>query len=305
MAEGDACCLALVGLIMLLLPPRFGLIVTGITVAATVTLIVVPGLEFGIDFTGGTLLEVAAAEEAAPQIQSILSQQFNLPATVQPTRDGSVIVRLAAIDQATHADLLAVLREGELIGEELRFEVIGPTIGAELRRKAWLAVGLAVVVLIAYLTYDFRHMRGFVSPWKFGVAAVVAVVHDILVVTALFVLLRGAGATVDTLFVTALLAILGYSVNDTIVLFNRFQQEWRQARGESFGEVLDRAARATLMRSLNTSLTILLVLLVLLIGGGTTIRWFIVALTIGTIVGTYSTLYVAPPVLYYLARPRR
>lgn len=290
---------------MLLLPPRLGLIVAGITVAAAAGLMVVPGLEFGIDFTGGTLLEVAAPEKAASQIQSILSREFNLPATVQPTHDGSVIVRLSAIDQATHANLLAALRESELIGEELRFEVIGPTIGAELRRKAWLAVGLAVVVLIAYLTYDFRHMRGFINPWKFGVAAVVAVVHDILVVAALFVLLRGWGATVDTLFVTALLAILGYSVNDTIVLFNRFQQEWRLSRGESFGEVLDRAARATLMRSLNTSLTILLVLVVLLIGGGATIRWFIVALTAGTIVGTYSTLYVAPPVLYYLARPRR
>ncbi len=289
----------------MLLPPRIALFISLLTMAICVGLLFKPGLDFGIDFTGGSLLEVSGSADKAPAVQSLLRTQFNFETTVQPTQDDSLIIRLPSIDKTTHDNLLAELRKQNLAEEELRFETIGPTIGAELRRKAWVAVGLAIVVLIAYLSYNFRQMKGFVSSWKFGVAAVIAVVHDILVVAAGFALLKSFGATVDTLFVTALLAILGYSVNDTIVLFNRFQQEWRITKTEGFNEVLDRAARATLIRSLNTSLNILLVLLVLLVFGGATIRWFIVALTIGTIVGTYSTLYVAPPVLYYLARSRR
>lgn len=289
----------------LLLPPRTALAISILTMLACILLLVWPGLDFGIDFTGGSLLEVSASADEGPSVQSLLSTQFQLETTVQPTQDGSLIIRMPNIDRTTHDALLSRLQEKELVREELRFESIGPTIGAELRRKSVVAVGLAIVVLIAYLSYNFRQMKGFVSAWKFGVAAVIAVVHDILVVAAGFVLLKYLGATVDTLFVTALLAILGYSVNDTIVLFNRFQQEWRKTRTEGFNEVLDRAARATLMRSLNTSLNILLVLVVLLIFGGASIHWFIAALTIGTIVGTYSTLYVAPPVLFYLARPRR
>ncbi len=289
----------------MLLPPRIALIISLVTMVVCVVLLFTPGLDLGIDFTGGSLLEVAGSAESASSIQSLLRADFNLETTVQPTQDGSLIIRMPNVDKTTHDGILAALAEQKLGGEELRFESIGPTIGAELRRKAWVAVSLAIIVLIAYLSYNFRQMKGFVSSWKFGVAAVIAVVHDILVVAAGFALLKYFGATVDTLFVTALLAILGYSVNDTIVLFNRFQQEWRVTKTEGFNEVLDRAARATLIRSLNTSLSILLVLLVLLFFGGTTIRWFIVALTIGTVVGTYSTLYVAPPVLYYLARPRR
>lgn len=291
---------------MKLLPsPRIGISLSIGTVLVSIILILTVGFELGVDFTGGTLLEVGGPAEAAPAIRSILQDQFNLAASVQPTQDKSLLIRLPTIDAKTHDALVGALRERQLITEELRFEVIGPTIGAELRRKAWTAVGLAVVVLVAYLTYTFRQMRGFVSSWKLGVATVLATLHDILVVAAAFTLLsRYFGATVDTLFVTALLAVLGYSVNDTIVLFSRFLQEWRQSRAETFFVVLDRAARATLIRSLNTSLAILLVLVVLLIFGGATIRWFIVALTIGTFVGTYSSIYVAPFVLYYLARPR-
>lgn len=289
----------------MLLSPRLSLSISLVTMIVSIVFLFVPGLDFGIDFTGGSLLEVAGSTESTVRIQSVLRDKFNFEAIVQPTQDGSFIIRLPNLDTATHDAIIGELTAQGLVREELRYEVIGPTIGVELRRKAWVAVGLAIVVLVAYLSYNFRQMRSFVSSWKFGVAAVVAVVHDILVVAACFALLQRFGATVDTLFVTALLAILGYSVNDTIVLFNRFQQEWRYAKGEGFNQVLDRAARATLIRSLNTSLNIFLVLIVLLVFGGTTTRWFIVALTIGTIVGTYSTLYVAPPVLYYLARPRR
>ena len=141
-----------------------------------------------------------------------------------------------------------------------------------------------------------------VSSWKFGVAAVVALVHDLLVVTAVFGILgQFTNASIDTLFVTAMLAILGYSVNDTIVLFNRLKEEWLKTRTASLTAVMDTAAKATLTRSLNTSLTTLLVLVSLLVFGGSTIRWFVAALAAGTIAGTYSSLFVAPPFLNWLA----
>jgi len=196
-----------------------------------------------------------------------------------------------------------VLREAGLLSEELRFESIGPTIGAELRRKAIVALGVVLVALIAYLAYIFRETAGLVAAWKFGVAAIYALLHDLLFVTAVFVILgKVLGVTVDTLFVTALLAILGYSVNDTIVIFNRVKSDWLASRSGSLLETLDGAVRKSLTRSLNTSFTTLLVLGALLLFGGSTIRWFIVALAAGTIAGTYSSLFVAPPLLYYLAK---
>ena len=130
-----------------------------------------------------------------------------------------------------------------------------------------------------------------------------ALTHDLLLVTVLFVVLgQTHGVVIDTLFVTAMLAILGYSVNDTIVLFNRLKEEWLSTRTDPLVDVMDRAAQNTVIRSLNTSLTTLLVLGTLLLLGGTTIRWFVLALAAGTIVGTYSSLFVALPVLHFLAK---
>jgi preprotein translocase subunit SecF len=207
------------------------------------------------------------------------------------------------LSEDQHQEVITALEEANLLEEELRFESIGPTIGAELRQKSWMAVGLAIVGMIVYLAYAFRKSQGLVNSWKLGVAAVVALLHDLIVVTALFVLVgHFTGASIDTLFVTAMLAILGYSVNDTIILFNRMKQEWVLDRGASLVDLSDRAAKATLIRSLNTSLTTLLVLVALFLLGGATIKWFVLALSLGTIVGTYSSLFVAAPVLYWLAR---
>lgn len=260
---------------------------------------------WGIDFTGGSLLEVAAPAASVTQVRSAAAV-LNLPTTVQAGEGGRFIIRTGPLSEVQHQQLLSALREREVKAEELRFESIGPTIGEELRRKALVAVLLVLIVLIVYLAYTFRGAQGLVSPWMFGMAAVYALLHDLLVVTAVFVILgRWYGAPVDGLFVTAVLAILGYSVNDTIVIFNRLQSEWRLRGGADLLTVLDGAARLSVIRSLNTSLTTLLVLFVLLTFGGTTIRWFVAALTVGTISGTYSSLFVAPPLLYWLTKRRR
>lgn len=281
---------------------------SGIAIATMVISIIIIGFfppVLGIDFTGGSLVEVTSEQIDLPAIRQESASILGSPITAQLTQDNSVLLRTDMLSPEKHAELIDGLKEKGLVTEELRFESIGPTIGAELRSKAWIAISLAIVGIIAYLAYEFRQISGLVKPWKFGVAAVLAMVHDLLLVTALFGIFgRYFGAPIDILYITAVLAIMGYSVNDTIIIFNRTRNEWFTSRRDNLLDVMDRATKLTIIRSLNTSFTTLIALIALLFLGGTTIRWFIVALTIGIAVGTYSSIFVAPPLLYLLSRSK-
>lgn len=284
--------------------PKTWLIVSLVTMAVCLGIIVAIPPVVGIDFKGGALLELKTTL-TPDEVATTTTQTYELPVTIQATDNSSLIVRTTALTPEQHDELTKKFQEKDSSVQELRFETVGPSIGAELRRKAWIAVSLSVVVIIVYLAYEFRHTGGLVSPWKFGVAAAVALVHDLLIVTAGFSILgQTHGAPIDALFITAMLALGGYSVNDTIVLFNRLKQEWLARRTGTLVSLLDRAVKLTLTRSLNTSIPILLTLITLLIFGGSTIRWFVVALTIGTVTGTYSTIFVAPAWLWLLARKK-
>lgn len=272
-----------------------------IAVAAAIVIIIRP--TWGIDFTGGSLMELDTNNAEVETTRALLSKETNISMSVQTSKENRLIIKAEPLTEEQHTAIISVLNRENLLKEELRFESIGPTIGAELRRKSIIALSLAVVMLVVYLAYTFRQVSGFVASWKLGLAAVYASVHDLLFVLALFVLLgQWYGVVIDTMFVTAILAILGYSVNDTIVIFNRFKTEWLANRNDDLLTVLDRANSKSLTRSLNTGWATLLVLFVLLAIGGSTIQWFIVALIAGTIIGTYSSIFVAPPVLYYLAK---
>lgn len=272
----------------------------------TVALIAAVGLQWGIDFTGGSLLEVASNEAEPQTVRQFLAERFQLETIVQTTAEGSLIIRTTPLDEQRHQEVVTALLEAGFIRDELRFESIGPTIGATLRQRALIGVGLATIVMIAYLAYTFRALSRYIASWKFGVAAVVALLHDLLVMTATMAILgRIFGAPIDSLFLTAALAIMGFSVNDTIVLFDRLNTLWREHRTLDLSEILWRAIQTTVIRSLNTSITALLVMITLFFFGGTSLRWFTAALIAGTISGSYSTLMVAPPVLYMLARRRR
>lgn len=283
---------------------RLWLIVSLLTMAASAAVIVLLRPVWGIDFTGGTLLQVVASSEQQPaEVSMLLQRELSIASTVQRGEGKQLFIRTAPLREPQHQEVLRVLRERAGLTEELRYESIGPTIGAELRRKALYAIAISLIVLIAYLAYVFRSTGGLVSSWKLGIAAIVALVHDLLFVTAVFVILgRWFNASIDTLFLTAQLAIFGYSVNDTIVIFNRFKIDWQRLKSGHLLETLDGAVRGCLSRSLHTAITILLVLVSLLFFGGSTVRWFVVALTAGTVVGAYSSLFVAPPVLYYLTK---
>ncbi len=291
----------------MLVQPHIWFSVSLVTILVSLALIIFVGPLWGIDFVGGSLIELEAPAAAAGEVQSLLATQFNLSATVQPTQNASLLIRLPAISNEQHTDILAALHEQNITsGEELRFESIGPTVGQELRRKSLTALGLVLALMIIYLAYTFRSLKGLIAPWKLGAAATYALAHDLLLVTGLFVIFGKVWeAPIDTLFVTAQLAIFGYSANDTIVIYNRFKKEWLTRSGADFLQAMDEAIKRSLGRSLNTSFTILLVLLALLFFGGSTIRWFIAALVAGTIAGSYSSIFVAPPLLYYLSQRGR
>lgn len=287
--------------------PKLWMIISILTIVASLIIIFTVKPVWGIDFVGGSLIEIEADPSKIPAIEQVLAEQFNLSPIIQPTQDDSILIRTATLSDDIHGQIIEVFRANELMtGEERRFESIGPSIGQELRRKSVTAITLVVIIIIIYLAYTFRSMKGLIAPWKFGIAAVYALIHDLLLVTACFVIFGKIwNAPIDTLFVTAQLAILGYSVNDTIVIFNRIKTDWRLVRDKSLLDIIDTALRVTLGRSLNTSFTALIVLIALLIFGGATIRWFIVALTLGIITGAYSSLFVAPPLLYYISRPKK
>ncbi|MGB9798321.1 MAG: protein translocase subunit SecF, partial [bacterium] len=184
--------------------------------------------------------------------------------------------------------------------EELSVDSIGPTISRELTKKALIGVILASILILLYLSFRFNEL-------KYGAAAVIATLHDVLVMFGSFAILgKLFGVEIDSLFVTAVLTMIGFSVHDTIVIFDRIRENWRlRRRGETFGEVVDASINQTLARSINTSLTVLLVLLALFFFGGVTIRHFIGALIIGTITGTYSSLFNASPIVYLWTKRTR
>lgn len=239
------------------------------------TLVLVPGIysleRWGmrpsIDFTGGTLIEVKS--DAAPVVSG---------ASVQKTGSGTYLVRLQN-------------ETASIAGEIVREETVGPVLGAELLQKTITAAFIAILAILAYVAYAFKNI-------KFGVSAIIALVHDLLVVMGLFSLFgHWWGAEVDTLFVTAVLTTMSFSVHDTIVVFDRIREMLNRGEKLPFDELCDQAMTETIGRSTANSFTIIFMLLALALLGGDTIRWFVIALLIGTVSGTYSSPFVATPVL--------
>lgn len=279
--------------------------VTGVTVALSIAAIAAFGLNFGVDFTGGTLVEVRyEAERPAQNVVAASLRNAGIEdASVRPSDDDIYIIRsgvLSGLDIQTLPDAVSV--GGEYPAEIERFTEIGPTIGQELRNKALVALVLVAVAIVLYIAFTFRHVSRPVSSWVYGAIAVIALIHDILVPAGLFAVLgQFFGAQVDSLFVMALLAILGYSVNDTIVVFDRVRENLRgnieRGRKEEFCLTVGRSLTQTIVRSLNTSITSLLALLALFFLGPNATQDFALTLIAGVIAGTYSSIALAAPLL--------
>lgn len=278
------------------------LAISGLLVFASIIVISLWGLDFAIDFTGGSLLEVEFAG-AAPPIDLVRGDIEKLgtgSVVVQPTGERGMIMRFGHVKEEVHQEVLLGLEkisEGEVI--ERRFDTIGPTIGAELKQRSLVALAMALGAIILYIAFAFRKVSKPVSSWKYGIAAIAALVHDIALPTGIFAALgKFSGVQIDALFVTALLTILGFSVHDTIVVFDRIRENLRRLKtAEPFEVTVNRSMRETVARSINTSLTVLLVVGAVFFFGGETTRYFALALALGVIFGTYSSIFIASPLL--------
>lgn len=270
------------------------------------------GLRLSIDFTGGTLLELkvkssTSAEATADkeklkvekeEIKRIVDEQGIEVGSIQVSGENTYLLRMKPIEQEQNEKIKKSL--GDKFGqiEELRFETVGPVIGKELTQKALWAIGIASAAIVLYISWAFRKVPKPASSWRFGVCAIAALLHDILVVVGIFSLLgHFLKVEVDSLFVTALLTVIGFSVHDTIVVFDRIRENLKKMVGVPFPQIVNDSILQTLNRSLNTSLTVVFVLSALLLFGGHTLRWFIVALLVGIVSGTYSSIFNASPLL--------
>lgn len=219
-------------------------------------------------------------------------------AVVQPTGDKGVFFRLAVISEEKHQEALRSLSGlGEL--NEKRFDSIGPTIGAELKNNSLWALSLVLLMIIAYISFVFRQVSRPMASWKYGVAAVIALFHDIFIPLGVFAYLgHYYDIEVDTLFVTAILTVLGFSVHDTIVVFDRIRENLRKLGGRvNFEDVVETSIKQTIVRSINTSLTVFFVILLLFLFGGASTKYFSLTLLIGVFFGTYSSIFIASALL--------
>jgi len=259
------------------------------------------GLNLSIDFTGGTRITVSlptqATQEASNKVRNILEKEKLKVSNIE-TSNNLVFVRTQLMDQKQDSKFLTDLKTQLKGAKQEQFETIGPTIGAETTTNAVWAVIIASLFIVIYITWSFRKIPKPASSLRFGISAIVALIHDVLVVIGIFAILgHFFGVEIDSLFVTALLTVIGFSVHDTIVVFDRIRENLKRVSGLSFAQVVNESILQTLDRSLNTSLTVVLVLLALLLFGGDSIRWFVVALLIGVVSGTYSSIFNASPLL--------
>lgn len=275
---------------------------SGIITLASIVLILLWGFNFGIDFNGGTLMEVQFSLDAAPAVSVIgesLAPIELKSLTIQPTNERGVLLRYLASDETANERVLAALQALDPGLVQLRTDFIGASVSSQIKKNAILGIVLSILGIALYIAWAFRRVSGVVTSWEYGLGAVIALAHDIIIVLGLFVILgRYYGVEVGVPFIAALLTILGYSVNDTIVVYDRVRENlMRSQRKEDFEIIVNRSLNETLGRSINTSMTVIITLVAIVIFGGESIRYFGVALLAGVAFGTYSSIYIASALL--------
>ena len=303
------------------------------------------GLNLGIDFTGGSMLDIEFNETSRPTINEmeVALTDFDLSnLKIQPTGEKGFIIRMQNINEETHQAILVMLNDKFTSKEEIpkeskeidsetetiqveadgavevnvndlttsaditntitekRFDSIGPVIGEELKEKSIWAMIIVLIAIVLYIAYVFKKVSKPVESWKYGISAIIALAHDVIIIMGVFsVLGYFVGAEIDAFFISALLTILGFSVNDTIVTFDRVRENLHKKQHLTFKELINTSINETITRSINTSLTTFIVLLSVFIFGGETIRFFVLALILGVVIGTYSSIFIASPLLLF------
>ncbi|MDO8572474.1 MAG: protein translocase subunit SecF, partial [bacterium] len=271
--------------------------ISAMLVVVSIAVVIIRGLHFGIDFKGGSLTEVSY-KDARPETLELKTAVDVLSlgdVRIQPAGERDVIIRTKSLSTDEHSTLLTALSfDGKSLFEEKRFSSIGPVVGKELRSKAWVAIFLVILGIVLFVAFAFRHVSEPVASWKYGLIIVISLLHDIIIPTGVVAFL---GKDVDTLFIIALLSIMGLSVHDSIVVFDRVRENLRLKKGRDFSETVGKSLEQTFVRSINTSLTIILVLFALYFFGPTSTKDFSLILLIGMFFGTYSSIFLGSPLL--------
>ena len=273
---------------------------SGVLILASIIALVAFGLKQGIEFTGGSLMAVrfdsrpASAEveqvlrDAVPELGSVI---------IQPAGEQDVQVRMKELSEDDHQKAVTGIKSKWPSASELRFDAIGPVIGQELRSKSIQGLLIVLVSIMAYIAFAFRKVSAPVQSWKYGLITIFTAFHDTILPLGVFALLgHYAGVEIGTPFVAAILTILGYSITDTIVMLDRVRENLSKMDG-TFAHIIDTAMRQSFLRSFNTSFTTLLTLVAIYLFGGASLHEFTLALIIGIATGTYSSLFVAAPML--------
>lgn len=284
---------------------------SALLIALSVGSIFVFGFKLSTDFVGGSILEVSYEKErpALEEVRTNLSTIESIGGyTLRPSGEQNYVLRtreLSALEKETVLRSLTI--DGQYAAREERFNSIGPVVGEELKQKSFTALGVVVLCIVLFITFAFRKVSVPVASWKYGFATIVSLAHDIIIPTGAYVAIgHYLGFEIDLLFVTALLAILGYSVHDTIVVFDRVRENLglneEERNKEDFDKTVGRSLVETMGRSINTSIALVIVLVVMFILGSESTRSFSLILLIGAIVGTYSSIFVASPLLVTLEK---
>lgn len=277
--------------------------ISGIFVGAALLAMFVFRFKEGIDFAGGTLWQFRAAngntDPAA--VQDVFKTDLSLSDAIatHDTTNGTFLVRTGEINEANHQKYLGIIKNKIPSFEELSFQSIGPSIGAELRKNALIAIGLVLIGISLYIAFAFRKASRPVSSWKYGFVTLLTLFHDVAIPAGLLAALGYfLKIEIDSNFVVALLVVMGFSVHDTIVVFDRIRENLLKSRGrEDFEVIINSSVNQTLARSINTSLTLILVLIALYFTGPINLRYFILTLLVGVTTGIYSSIFIASPAL--------
>ena len=278
---------------------RLWLAISGAIVVAAFLALFTYGLNFGIDFTGGSLLQVNAPATSVEALRNVVATTGFEP-VVQQGEGDSYFVRLAPVTEEQHQAILTAVKSISPDATEVRFDTVGPAIGGELKTASLKATALMLLLITLYVAWAFRKVTRPVASWKYGVVTMISAFHDVIIPLGVFAVLgHYLGYQVDMAFVAAVLTILGYSINDTIVVLDRTRENlMRHRHGDiSFGDIVNKSVLETIARSMNTTFSTMLPLLAVFVVGGETTRPFVLALLIGMLSGAYSSIFVASPLL--------
>lgn len=275
--------------------------ISGVLIALSIVAIAVWGLRQGIEFTGGSLLVMRFEQrptpaEAAAELQKTPGVDVG-SVVAQPVGETDLQFRLRSLEGAESRQVVTHMTSAYAGSTELRFDAIGPVVGQELRKKSSQGLAVIFIAILLYVAYAFRKVSFPVKSWKYGLVTLLAAFHDIIIPLGVFAALgHFYGMEIGTPFIAAILTIMGYSITDTIVVMDRIRENLQKTSG-TFASVVDASIRQTAVRSFNTSMTTLLTLMAIFLFGGSSLHDFTLALIIGIAVGTYSSIFVASPLL--------